>query len=248
MKLYDENFVEIEVLAQSSTPAEITLSLINRKFSADEINDYEYFACVEFGFWREVVPLDKKHLSITSLKHTFNLKLTKLKNTDGSIRFYATQKSSGQGLPKKKLYSTRYRLGLFGGSANESLLKIKLTSDLDDLLYKVETQDGEPILLVHQVEGEKYAEKHILNNELFKAGIIPDIITDIFDIIANGDGELDSEVRDRWLEFFEVVEEKTGRSPKGDDERYVKREIFANYTKSYRESFINSILSEEQEA
>ena len=250
MKLHDDNFVEIEVVAPSDTPTEITLTLLNKQFTANEINDYDYFVSIEFGFWREVIPLDKKLLNTTSSKHSFDLKLSKLKNTDGSIRFYATQKSVGQGLPKKKLYSKRYRLGLFGGSGNESLLKVKLTDDLEDVLYKVEAQDGLPILLVHQVQGEKYAEKHILSSELFKAGVIPDIITDVHEIVFNGNNEIDPSIEDMWVEFFEAVEAKTGRSLKRDDDRSVKREIFAKYTNvlKYRENFINSILSEEQEA
>ena len=245
MITFDKNFVDIEVNSDLSKPYSFDLT-IHRNFTASELSKYKFHVAIERGFWVDVLPISSSTLSTGLGQHTLSLSSTKLKNNDGTIRFYATEQTVNSTVPLKRLYSKRIKLGLQGGSSNESLLNIKLTSDLLDVLYKVDVHDSEPVLLIHQIDGEKYAEKFIIENDIFKAGIFPDILTDLFVIVNDGANEIDSLVKEEWTLFFTKVSEMTGRSLNIDLDRDSKREIFAAFLSkyNYRDNFIKRILEE----
>ena len=241
----DDKVVELTLNIDLNDPHSFDLTL-RYKFSQEQIDNFLFYIVIERGLWREEHQINNQ-IFINQDIHNFNIKSAKIKNDEGTIRFYATEEINE--IPVKRLFSNKYKLGYLGGSSTDSLLNIRLVGNLKDLLFFVDVEDEEPVLLIHQEDNEKYAEKFILGAELFKAGILPDIISDIQYICYKRYDELNSETERKWREFFDHVSTSTGIKIDSYTEREDVKKLIGQYLTNfnYRKNFITKVLGEDNE-
>lgn len=244
MNVLDDNLVGLSVNVNQDSPQKFNIT-INKYFDNNQIKNFKFFIVIERGFWR-----DEHQIFITNTteeQHNFEIISEKIKNDEGSVRFYATEDING--IPLKRLFSKKIKLGFIGGSSTDSLLNIRLVDSLSDLLYFVDIENDEPVLLIHQEGEQRYAENHIIGDELFKAGMLPDILSDIFYIVTTRTEEVNSEIIDKWNEFFDniskIANTQLNDTVTREDAKLAIGKFLTEF--KYRENFIKKILGEYSE-
>jgi len=227
MIVSNENFINFDVSIDKNDNKKFTITLYD-KFTEDQLKHNNFFVSLRNNFFREILNItDQIKPDITN---EFVIKSKDLTNNSGNIRIYAT-KDNKNGYPIKTLYSKKKSLGFYGGANTESLLKFKPTSNLDNLLYKVVIIDEIPVVEVYQEDGFNYIEKFILSDFIFKAGILPNIFSDIYEKVHDNEVEITN--ASEWKDFFKQVENKTDISLDPDN-REENLNVFAKYLNTFK--------------